>query len=236
MSTGSVVAVLVLSSLAAPVAGEEGPFDIEGKLPPRAAEPTLRAPLPSSPTLRLVWVDPVGVALRHEAGARREVQSILRGMGISSAWRRGRAGELARRGEVRVILLDRGASSNDGSPVLGATPTNFPEDPFVWVHVPAVRAAVGLPPSLPRPADSRRVAIALGRVVVHELVHAVAPAVPHGRGLMSTCLTRKQLTAFSLPMDAGIAVAVQAALRGQPAVSPPETRVLAVTGGDGAAR
>ena len=38
-------------------------------------------------------------------------------------------------------------------------------------------------------AASRDLSLALGRVVAHELVHALAPSVPHGTGLMSASLS-----------------------------------------------
>jgi hypothetical protein len=151
-------------------------------------------------------------------------------MGATVSWRRGEAGELARPGEVRVILLDRTAAKS-GKPVLGATPPRFDVDPFVWVHVPSVRAAIGLDPRgsafTMAPPASRALAIALGRVVAHELVHVLAPSVPHGTGLMSALLTYRQLTAWSIPFDAEVGLAVQAALRGDPLGPPPDTGVVA---------
>jgi hypothetical protein len=73
--------------------------------------------------------------------------------------------------------------------------------------------------------------MALGRVVAHELVHALAPSVPHGTGLMSALLTCRQLTAPSIPFEAEVGLAVRAALRGDPPGSPPDTGVLAAATG-----
>ena len=122
--------------------------------------------------------------------------------------------------------------------MLGATPPRFEVAPFVWVHVPSVRAVIGLDPRGPAftlaPPASRALAIALGRVVAHELVHALAPSVPHGTGLMSAALTYRQLTAPSIPFEAEVGLAVQAALRGDPLGPRPDTGVLAAataTGG-----
>ena len=96
-------------------------------------------------------------------------------MGATVSWRRGDAGQLARPGEVRVILIDR-TIAKSGKPVLGATPPRFDVAPLVWVHVRSVRAVIGLDPrgsvfALSPPA-SRALAIALGRVAAHELLHA----------------------------------------------------------------
>lgn len=231
MSTRFAVAVVTLVSIvAAPAAADEAALpDLEGVVGPRAWPPSA-APLVASPALRLVWMDPTGVGVGAEAVARDEARSVLRKMGAAVSWRRGDAGELTRPGEVRVILLDRAACSA-GKAVLGATPPRFDVDPFVWVHVPNVRAAIGLDPrgsafAMPPPA-SRALAIALGRVVAHELVHALAPSVPHGTGLMSASLTYRQLTAPSIPFDAEVGLAFQAALRGDPLGPRPATGVLA---------
>jgi len=225
------LAVVTLASIvaAAAAAEEASPLDLEGVAGPRVLPPSA-APLVVSPALRLVWMDPTGVGFRAEAGARDEARSLLRKMGATVSWRRGEKGELANPGEVRVILLDRTADSS-GKPVLGATPPRFDVAPFVWVHVPSVRAAIGLEPrgsafTMPPPA-SRALAIALGRVVAHELVHALAPSVPHGTGLMSASLTYRQLTAPSIPVETEVGLAVQAALRGDPLGPRPDTGVLA---------
>ena len=184
--------------------------------------------LPAPDAVGLVWVDPAGAALEQEAVARREIQSLLGRMGVPTRWRRGRAGELASADEVRIILLDRVARRPDGTPVLGATPPRFDASPFVWVHVPAIQAAVGLCRGRVREAvASRMLAIALGRVVAHELVHVLAPSLPHGRGLMSECLTRRQLTASSVPVADGVGPAVRAALMSGPSLVPPDRTVLA---------
>jgi hypothetical protein len=231
VSTGFAVAVVTLASIvaAAAAAEEVGPMDLEGVVGPRVLPPST-APLVASPALRLVWMDPTGVGVGVEAAARDEARSLLRKMGATVSWRRGDASELARPGEVRVILLDRAAAVS-GKAVLGATPPRFEVAPFVWVHIPSVRAVIGLDPRghafMTPPAASRALAIAVGRVVAHELVHALAPSVPHGTGLMSASLTRRQLTAPSIPFDTEVGLAVQAAVRGNPLGPRPDTGVLA---------
>ena len=232
MSTRFAVAVVTLASIvaAAATADESYLLDIEGVVGARLRPPSF-APLAASPVLRLVWVDPAGVGVGAEAVARNEARSLLRKMGATVSWRRGDASEMARPGEVRVILLDRAAASF-GKAVLGATPPRFEVAPFVWVHVPSVRAVIGLDPrgsvlTLSLPA-SRALAIALGRVAAHELVHALAPSVPHGTGLMSATFTTRQLTAPSIPFEPEVGLAVRAALRGDPPGSRPDSGVLAV--------
>ena len=233
MSTRYAIAVAALASTVAAVAaaGEVGPVHLEGALGSRVPPPTA-APLASPSVLRLVWLDPAGVGVGAEPAARDEIRSLLVKMGATVSWRHGHAGEPDRPGEVRVILLDR-AAANSGKAILGATPSRFEIAPFVWVHVPSVCAVIGLDPrrsgfGMPLP-ESRVLAIALGRVVAHELVHALAPSVPHGTGLMSAELTRRQLTASSIPFDAEVGMAVQAALRGDPFGPRPDTGALTVT-------
>jgi len=232
VSTRYAVAVVTLVSTVAAVAaaGEAGPVHLEGVVRPTVPLP-VAVPLARSSTLHLVWIDPTGIAVGVDAVARDEARSLLRKMGATVTWRRGEAGAAVRPEEVRVILLDRTTGSS-GKAVLGATPPHFEGAPFVWVHVPSVRAVVGLDPrgsafSLPPPA-SRALAMALGRVVAHELVHALAPSVPHGTGLMSASLTYRQLTAPSIPIGAEVSLGVQAALRGDPFGPRPDTGVLAV--------
>jgi hypothetical protein len=190
--------------------------------------------------VRLVWLDPARAALGVDAVARGEARSLLRKMGLSVSWRRGEAGETARPGEVRVILLDRGAALAPGVPILGATPTRPEVATFVWVHVPNVRASIGLrggvPATVLEPPLARAFGVALGRVVAHELVHALAPSVPHGTGLMSAKLTCRQLTGASLTVDPEVGLAVRAALRGEPSLAPADAPTLAAaTAGEAAA-
>ena len=52
-------------------------------------------------------------------------------------------------------------------------------------------------------SQSRRLGVALGRVLAHELVHTVAPECPHTRnGLMAERLSRRMLTAPGVGFDA----------------------------------
>jgi len=60
------------------------------------------------------------------------------------------------------------------------------------------------PPSRRLPgSQSRRLGVALGRVLAHELVHTIAPECPHTRhGLMAERLSRRMLTAPGIGFDA----------------------------------
>ncbi len=86
----------------------------------------------------------------------------------------------------------------------------------VFLSLGAAERALGLPlaartkwergkrPQRRRPhAAPRRLGIALGRVLAHELAHTIAPACPHTKsGLMARRLSRRMLTAPGIGFDA----------------------------------
>ncbi len=234
MSTRSVLAVVALASVfgSAVPAEEWSPADLQGLLaPPRPVAPKAGARRTPA-VVRLVWTDPSGAAAGLEAPARAEAEGLLRAMGVPVAWRRGDTGEMSRRGEVRVILLDRPATGQHGAPVLGATPPAFAVAPYVWVHLPGLESTLGLVHGQPVRRGrwaARALGVAVGRVIAHEVVHALAPSVPHGTGLMSSALTRRQLTAPSIPFDPEVALVLQAVVRGDVAPTRPEAGVLAAS-------
>ncbi len=168
-----------------------------------------------SPSLKLAWIDPTDAANGCGLAAREEASRILDSVGVSVAWRRGRAEEAALRGEIRVIVVDRGVTTPSGAIVLGSTSSRPNELPFLWVHLPGVRAALGERENPCQASfellDRRRLGVALGRVIAHEVVHTLAPGLPHGVGLMSRRFTRRDLTASSLRMSPEVAGTVRAA-------------------------
>jgi hypothetical protein len=185
---------------------------------------------PPDPVIHLVWVDPTDVATGSELVARAEAETLLSRMGVAVSWRRGTPGEQMQRGEVWVILVGEGPGSPSDLVVMGATKRGA-ACPAIWVRVPNVRRALGVPrgPSLFGLAgfERRLVSVAIGRVIAHEVVHAVAPSVPHGIGLMAANLTRSQLRAPTIAVEAEVALVVQASLRGSPALAPAAAGVLA---------
>jgi hypothetical protein len=197
---------------------------------------TTRAGLPDAPlprverskekaaVARLAWLDPSGVARGFEAIAQPEVSRLLAEMGVASSWRNAGPGELAQPGEVRVIFLNLPGGHATGLPVLGATPSQVDDTPHVWIHVPSVGEAVGLqrytPGALLELSEERRMGIGLARVVAHEVVHALVPTLPHGKGLMAPRLDRRMLTAPGIGVDARLGMAVREALTGAPSDTP----------------
>ena len=184
----------------------------------------------AGPVLRLVWFDPSDIASGSELVARAETATQLARMGATVWWRLGTPGEVNQNDGVWVILVGEG-SPVSGARVLGTAHKGQSAGPVVWVRVPNVRAAIGISRSRSRlgfpPGELRPLAVALGRVIAHEVVHAVVPFVPHGTGLMSGRLSRRQLTAASIPVDPEVALALQAALRDDHVVAPLAAGVLA---------
>jgi hypothetical protein len=213
LAVAALVMPVLVSAADTPVADHDAGSLVSA--PP--SQPSLVPTAGVSPVLQLVWLDPAGVAIGTEVVVEPEVAKLLRGMGVRATWRRGKAQEFSQPGELRVIFLNRPAPPAHGASVLGATPSSVQGAPFVWVYVPSVRAAAGVGPRtgpLEGLASTRRVGIALARVIVHELVHAVAPSVPHGRGLMSPRLDSRMLTGASIAADPQLGVAVRSALAG----------------------
>jgi hypothetical protein len=172
---------------------------------------------PSPLPLRLTWLDVEGVAVGVDGVARSECRSVLEKAGLEVKWRRGAGGEEARPGEVRVLLVDHFVvEPNQHVSIMGATPAQPRLHPVVWIHVGSVRASLGFPPDFPiadLPLRLRRdIGVALGRVVAHEIVHVLAPRLPHGSGLMSPTLTPDMLILPHLWLKADDAAQVRAAL------------------------
>lgn len=198
-----------------------------------AAPPALAAaPAGEAPPLRLAWLDPTGVAATVAPVARAEAANHLARLGADVLWRNAAPGEYLREGEIEVVLLDSpGPLGSRGPVVLGATRRRFEVARVVWVRVPNVRGAVGVPaggPMILLPTSDRlAVGVAIGRVVAHEVVHALVPSLPHGAGLMSSCLSRRQLTGGAVPVDPEAALAFRAALRGGPVFPAPAPGIVA---------
>jgi hypothetical protein len=194
--------------------------------PTPAASPA--RPCPSaSPAARpadlsLVWVDVMGVAPFAFPEGSREVLSLLDRMGVRATLRRGETRTVSADSELTVILLrDRPPGTKLHHTVMGATPRSPDGVRAIWVYADGVAASLGLergPGVRWSPPMRREFAVALGRVVVHELVHAITPRRPHvNGGLMAERMGRSLLLSPRLRIDAGTSEAFRAALGGRPA-------------------
>lgn len=182
-----------------------------GCLLPAAAgsseNPTASVPSPASdllgrpepfvrPRLRLVWFDPTSAASFAYAGMAREVQSILGAASVDVVWDKRTAGPVAG-GEMAVIVLNADPARVALRPHVMGCVIKGDGRSALWVNLTTVARMLGLD-ARSRIAWSGRerqqVATALGRVIAHEVVHAVAPQLPHAtRGLLSATLNRYQL-------------------------------------------
>jgi hypothetical protein len=147
-------------------------------------------------------------AMRHELGA------LLAPASLALSWRTARPDGETDPDELRVVLLPRvGVGPDRGA--LGAA-ANRGLVRTIWVYVPSVATTLGLDPeAVVTSLESQRlVGVALGRVVAHELVHALAPAVEHaGGGLMRPRLHAVQLVRGRPALDGDCAASLAAGAR-----------------------
>jgi hypothetical protein len=104
----------------------------------------------------------------------------------------------------------------------------------IWVYAAGVASTLGLGTgpaphwSLPQRHEFGR---ALGRVVAHELVHAIAPARPHVKGgLMAAQMGRALLLDPHIAIDGATSEAFRTALAGPPR---PESALATLPEGPG---
>ena len=173
------------------------------------------------PVLRLAWFDVHGAAPFAYDSVTGEVARLLQGLGAQVAWRQAEAGGASGADETQVILLASPPSSPSLSPrTMGATPKDR-SIKAIWVFVPNVAWTLGMParPELWSQRQRRELARALGRVITHELVHALAPDHPHSTGLMNSTLGRDALLREGLRLDGSAVRAFRSALSPLPKAS-----------------
>jgi hypothetical protein len=157
---------------------------------------TLEGAEPRGAELRAVGIDLARLAPLTLAAMRQEVGVVLAPARLTCAWRSAEPGAETSLGELRVIFLrSTGLGADQGGTALGRTALGIPV-PATWIYVPNVALALGLEPDAVQGSfeAQRRVGIALGRVVAHELVHVLAPEREHAQaGVM-----RRTLGAFHL--------------------------------------
>lgn len=148
-----------------------------------AAEPSVR--------VSLLWVE-TGLADRfvRDAGLG-EARDILKPLGILLEWRIGPPATESSEEEIRIVPLARRLGESGGRRVLAAT-ANRHGPGTVWLDWPGVAWVAGFEEdALPsaRPIEKRRAGVALGRILAHELIHALVPELPHAAtGLMDEAM------------------------------------------------
>jgi hypothetical protein len=146
-------------------------------------------------TARLVWRDLAGLPAGVSAAARGEIERLYAAAGVRVAWVE--LGEPA----LSVIVMDAEAHdlrlSND---VMGVS---RPGGDAAWIVYRALLRTIGMASrGAVRTAEAASIGRALGRVIAHEVVHALA--LPHShaaRGLMRARLGRAALLAGDIEWD-----------------------------------
>src|SRR5207247_2020923 len=182
-------------------------------LPPEVSSVSRERALAAGPRLRLVWIDVLDRAPYAFQNAARETSAILADAGVQASWTLGDASTVTSGEELKIVLL-AGAANGARLPehVMGGTHRGG-QSHATWVYLSNVLWALGLEDHGARRLsvqEEEQVARALGRVVAHEIVHAVAPDLPHtAHGLMAGKLGRADL----LQGSAALAPAEQRAFR-----------------------
>jgi len=151
----------------------------------------------TAPRLQLVWIDVLRSAPYAYAAASREAAAILSAAGVEAAWTAGDPSTITGDTELKIVLM-AAAANGAGLPtrVMGST-LRGGQSRTAWIYFSNVLWALGLPDRGARGlsrSQEDRVALALGRVIAHEVVHAVAPELPHSRtGLMARTIGRSLL-------------------------------------------
>ena len=148
----------------------------------------------SCPRLRLVWIDVVGSASYALPSATREATAILGDAGVATAWRVATPSTETTDDELKILVMgDAGDGPRRSRRVMGCTHRGE-HSRTTWVYLSSVLWALGLQSPAGRGLlahEQEEVGRALGRVVAHEIVHVVAPDLPHRRdGLMAGRLSR----------------------------------------------
>lgn len=155
--------------------------------------------------LSLVFFDPMDVLPIPAQDVAAEVKEIFKTLGVPITWRDGRASPTTTLGELQVILLASDRSGGRlGANTMGAVRKGRGVSGALWVFLPAVQNALGITDAghVLSSRDRRALTMALGRVIAHETVHAVAPDLPHSRhGLMASRMDRNELSRDRLEID-----------------------------------
>jgi hypothetical protein len=149
-----------------------------------SGEPGARVdePVPlTAAAIEVARVPPVAFDIMQQ-----ELAALLEPTGVRLVWRRaGPSGETSPE-ELRVVFLGGPARGlHAGRGVLAATLPTGPA-PTIWVYTPTVVESLGPAADGPATPRARRaLGLALGRILAHELVHVLAPEIPHGHGVMA---------------------------------------------------
>jgi hypothetical protein len=144
---------------------------------------------PSPRRLTIHWSDPEGQFPYDMQPLVAEARALFAPLGIGLDW--ASPDMVVARDHVQVVLLavDR-SRGKMGEHTLACVQEGPGAQPAAWILVPRVRETLGLP-FPPFPNEAPRLSRALARVMAHELIHLIAPRMPHRPGgLMNASLGR----------------------------------------------
>ena len=159
--------------------------------------------LPLAVSLHLV--DPEGVAPFALEGAYAEVERLFAPLGV-----RVTAGGDAD-GSIQVIMLaadrSRGGLHEEA---MGAVARDPRQPAAVWIVLPNVQRALGGTPGQWPALRQTLLSRAVGRILAHELIHLIAPDLPHaGSGLMRASVGRALLLGEEVGLDPALGPTVR---------------------------
>jgi hypothetical protein len=139
-----------------------------------------------------VWTDVVGCASDPRDVAA-TVDNVLRPLRLDVRWREARPSDPTGPDELRIIMVAPTKWARE-SHVLGACIPTSPA-PAIWVEYDNILGTLGLLPEPTGQSDRDRLALALARVIAHELVHVLVPDYGHDEsGLLAPWLNPDGLT------------------------------------------
>jgi hypothetical protein len=205
-----VVSVLVMLSSAIARAETPGPH------PSSSGSAGLHSPM----SLRLSWCDGNKLLPRGYETMSKEVKVIFEAVGIDVSWTRAEGGAPRRDARNIMVVLMPNQPTGWGLPshVMGVAVGKGEKQRSVFIFFPSLLRVMGRKGHHnPSAREIHELAVALGRVIAHEVVHVIAPAAPHtDRGLMNGWLKRKSLRQRRLDMIPSTAAIVCASLESKP--------------------
>jgi hypothetical protein len=158
--------------------------------------------------LQIVWIDAHGLFPDSER-VRSEADSIFGDLGVTVRWEVGTDPRPSSAGALRIqaVLMPSEPSGWGLSPnAMGVVllPQRDPQNSVFLFYRPILRnvGLGGVTGSMLKPRERRDIARAMGRVLVHEIVHAVAPNLSHAdRGVMHDALLSGALSNVEIEID-----------------------------------
>ena len=175
--------------------------------------------LTESPQLLLRWSDPHRLFGSGWKPVGRELEKLFGEIGVELSWTRGDGEAVSTQREIRVVLVHSEASEwKLSSMAMGAVLSRRGPQSEIYIFFKSVVRTLGYSPKTlterwPTAREKRELSRALGRVIAHEVIHAVLPELPHtDEGLMHFKLDRESLLAGDAHVDEKVAEAFREAL------------------------